>query len=288
MADNRYLWQLPDRTVLLDPRPLVMGIVNVTPDSFSDGGCFASPQTAIDHALGLMDEGADLLDIGGESSRPGAARVPLNEELRRVLPVVEALAKRSTIPLSVDTCKADVARTCLAAGAAVINDITALTGDPDMAETIRAARAGVVLMHMRGEPAAMQVNPHYEDVVLDIAKFFEERLQVLADLGIASEQTVLDPGIGFGKTLEHNLELLARLGEFRNLGRPVCLGVSRKGFIGKLVDRPVAERLAGSLSVACYALARGTAQIVRVHDVRETSEALKIVEAIRRFDRALP
>jgi dihydropteroate synthase len=281
MADSRHQWRLPDRTLDPDRRPLVMGIVNVTPDSFSDGGLFASTDAAVAHGMKLAGQGADLLDVGGESSRPGATPVPLEEELRRVVPVVERLAARSPVPLSVDTYKAEVARVCLAAGARVINDITALTGDPAMPEVVRTSRAGVILMHMQGRPPTMQENPVYEDVVNDVAHYFEERLQVLADLGIAREQIALDPGIGFGKTSQHNLELIARLGELQRLGRPVCLGVSRKGFLGKLLNRPVSERLSSSLAAVCYALCRGAAQIVRVHDVAETCDAVTLLRAVR-------
>jgi dihydropteroate synthase len=252
-----------------------MGIVNVTPDSFSDGGQFAQAEAAVAHGLELVRQGADLLDIGGESTRPGAVPVPLEEELRRVVPVVQALATQVAVPLSVDTSKAEVARQCLSAGAQIINDVTALTGDPDMAEVVRAFQAGVILMHMQGTPATMQQNPHYEDVVGEIARFLEERLQVIATMGIPADRAVLDPGIGFGKTAAHNLEILARLEEFQRPGRPVCLGVSRKGFLGRrLGDRPVHRRLAGALGVACYALSRQAVQIVRVHDVEETQDAL--------------
>src|SRR5437660_1055715 len=221
MAETLYEWHLPDRVLHLGRRPLILGIVNVTPDSFSDGGQFDRPDAAVAHALSLVEQGADLLDVGGESSRPGAQPVGLDEELGRVLPVVEKLAALSPVPLSIDTSKAEVARACLAAGARIINDITALAGDTAMAEVVRSFRAGVILMHMQGTPATMQVAPHYDDVVGDIARFFEKRLQVLADVGIAGTQTALDPGIGFGKTSDQNLELLARLEEFQRLGRPV-------------------------------------------------------------------
>ncbi len=253
-----------------------MGIVNVTPDSFSDGGKFASTQAAIAHGLDLIRQGADLLDIGGESTRPGAGPVPAEEELRRVLPVVETLSGK--VPVSVDTSKAEVARRCLAAGAAIVNDITALRGDPEMAETVRGA--GIILMHMQGTPATMQVDPRYGDVVAEIGAFLQARLQWAVDVGIAAERIVLDPGIGFGKTLAHNLEILARLDEFRRLGRPVCLGVSRKGFIGQVLGRPVEERQAGSLAAVCYAVCRSACQIVRVHDVRETRDAVALLAAI--------
>jgi dihydropteroate synthase len=258
-----------------------MGIVNVTPDSFSDGGQFDTTEGAVAHGLELVRQGADLLDIGGESTRPGSAPIPLDEELRRVLPVVQALAKQVPVPISVDTSKAEVARQCLAAGATIVNDVTALQGDAAMPAVVRDAQAGVVLMHMQGTPATMQVAPHYDDVVADIGRFFEERLQKLADAGIATARVVLDPGIGFGKTSAHNIALLARLDEFQRLGRPVCLGVSRKGFIGRLLNnRPPAQRLAGSLAAVCWAVCHKAVQIVRVHDVQETRDALLVLEAI--------
>jgi dihydropteroate synthase len=279
---SEHLWQVRDQVLRLGPRPLVMGILNVTPDSFSDGGRHASTEAAVAHALDLVEQGADLLDVGGESTRPGATPVSLDEELHRVLPVVERLAGRTALPLSVDTSKAEVARAALAGGAHVINDVTALAGDPAMPEVARTFGAGVILLHMRGTPATMQQSPHYADVTAEVYSFFEARLQVLADSGIAREQTVLDPGIGFGKALEHNLELLARLERFLHLGRPVCLGVSRKGFIGQILERPVEQRLAGSLAAICYAQGRGAVQIVRVHDVRETRDAVTLIAAIER------
>jgi dihydropteroate synthase len=273
------LWHLRDRTLDIT-RPLVMGIINVTPDSFSDGGQHATTETAITHALQLVSQGADILDIGGESTRPGATPVPLDEEMRRVLPVVEALAKQTTALLSIDTYKAEVARSCLAAGAHILNDITALRGGPAMADVVKQFGAGVILMHMQGTPQTMQIDPRYDDVVAEIGAFFEERLQTSASLGIARECVVLDPGIGFGKTSAHNLTLLARLEEFQRFGRPVCLGVSRKGFLGRRLGRPVERRLAGSLAAVCYALGRKAAQVLRVHDVEETSDVVKVYEAI--------
>jgi dihydropteroate synthase len=271
------LWHLRDRTIQFERRPLVMGIVNVTPDSFSDGGQFEQTEAAVAHGLKLVREGADLLDIGGESTRPGAVPVPLDEELRRVVPVVQALAPQVAVPLSVDTSKAEVARQSLAAGACVVNDVTALAGDAVMTEVVATFQAGVILMHMQGTPATMQQNPHYDDVVSDIGRYFEERLQAIATMGIPAERTVLDPGIGFGKTAAHNLEILARLEDFQWLGRPVCLGVSRKGFLGRrLGDRPIQRRLAASLGIACYALSRQAVQVVRVHDVEETRDALTL------------
>jgi dihydropteroate synthase len=278
-------WHLPDRVLRLD-RPLVLGIVNVTPDSFSDGGQFDAADAAVAHGLRLVEQGADLLDVGGESTRPGARPVPLDEELRRVLPVVRELRARTGVPLSVDTSKAAVARACLDAGAHVVNDVTALRGDPDMAAVVRDAGAGVILMHMQGTPATMQQAPQYADVVAEVVAFLQERLQTAADLGIAGARVVLDPGIGFGKTRDHNLQLLARLADFQALGRPVCLGVSRKGFFGRLLhDRPPEGRLAASLAAACHAVVRGAAQVLRVHDVEATRDAVTILAAIAEWEK---
>jgi len=275
------VWHLRDRSLNPGRPPLVMGIINATPDSFSDGGRYLDSTAAIAHALHLVEQGADLLDIGGESSRPGSTPVTLEEELARVLPVVQALAAQTSVPLSIDTCKAEVARHCLAAGAHIVNDITALRGDPDMAAVVRDFGAGVVLMHMQGTPATMQDNPIYIDVVAEVRSFLEERLHAAEEMGIAAERVVLDPGIGFGKGREHNVALLAGLGELRRLGRPVCLGVSRKGFLGKLLDRPVDRRLVGSLAAACFALAQESAQILRVHDVAETRDAVIVFETLK-------
>jgi dihydropteroate synthase len=280
MAHRGCAWDLSDRILQFDERPLVMGVINVTPDSFSDGGRFSSVEAAVEHGRRLAEQGADILDIGGESSRPGASPVPLAEELRRLLPVVERLTGATRGPLSIDTYKAEVARQCLAAGARIVNDITGV-GDPQMQGVVRDHRAGVILMHMQGDPQTMQQSPHYVDVVQDIAHFLEKRLQELSDVGIPHERIVLDPGIGFGKTGKHNLEIIARLGEFRRFQRPICLGVSRKAFIGKLLDRPVDRRLAASLAVAAYAATLDTVQIVRVHDVEETCDLVKMIAAIR-------
>jgi dihydropteroate synthase len=274
-------WQLRDRTLTPGEPPLVMGIVNVTPDSFSDGGQFLDADAAVAHGLRLVEEGADLLDVGGESSRPGAAPVPLDEELRRVVPVVRGLAARTSVPISVDTCKAEVARQALEAGAHVVNDVTALQGDPEMAEVVRRSQAGVILMHMQGTPATMQQAPAYGDVVAEVTAYLEARLQAAADVGIAGPRVVLDPGIGFGKTAEHNLRLLAHLEGLGRLGRPVCLGVSRKGFLGQVLGRPPGQRLAGSLAAACWALCRGAAHVVRAHDVAQTRDAAVLIRALR-------
>ncbi len=275
-----FVWQLRGRVLDLGARPLVMGIVNVTPDSFSDGGQHASTESAVAHGLELIRQGADLLDVGGESTRPGSMPVTLEEELRRVVPVIRELASRCAVPLSVDTSKAEVARQALEAGAHIVNDVTALLGDADMAEIVKSFRAGVVLMHMQGTPQTMQQNPTYQDVVREVLDFLESRLQAIAVVGIAATQVVLDPGIGFGKTHEHNLRLIARLEELQRLNRPVCLGVSRKGFLSKIARRPPEQRVAGSLAVACFALARRSAQILRVHDVSETRDAVELFQAL--------
>ena len=277
-------WRLSDRILTMDRRPLVMGIVNVTPDSFSDGREHATEESAIAHGLQLVRDGADLLDIGGESTRPGAEPVPLEEELRRVVPVVEGLVAQITVPVSVDTSKAEVARRCLAAGARIINDVTALAGDSDMPAVVREHACGVILMHMQGTPQTMQQAPQYEDVVSEIGHFFEERLKTARADGIPDESIVLDPGIGFGKKGKHNLEILARLAEFQRLGRPLCLGVSRKAFIGQILQRPVDQRLAGSLAALLFAQSQNAVQIVRVHDVRETRDAVEIFAAIQKQD----
>jgi dihydropteroate synthase len=274
------IWRLGNRELNLGSRCLVMGIVNVTPDSFSDGGRFLDRDAALQHALELIRQGADILDIGGESTRPGSTPITLQEELERVVPVVEALAKSTDALLSIDTSKSDVARVCLEAGAHLINDVTGLTGDPRMADVARDTGAGVIVMHMQGTPATMQLAPHYDDVVQDLFQYFSERLESLTAHGIARECVAIDPGIGFGKTREHNITLLARLGKFTELGRPLCLGVSRKGFLGKLLDRPVEERLAGSLAAAAYGLAQGAVQILRVHDVAATRDLVRVWEVL--------
>jgi dihydropteroate synthase len=276
-----FVWQIRDRTLTI-ARPLVMGIVNVTPDSFSDGGRFLDPTAAIDHARRLVDEGADLLDVGGESTRPGATSVTLDQEVRRVVPVIEGLAGLVAVPISVDTMKAQVARQALAAGAAIVNDVTALLGDPAMLDVVRTAGAGVILMHMQGTPQTMQISPSYpEGVLTAVDRFFASRLHELPGLGIPPERAVLDPGIGFGKSAEHNRVLMRDLKHFARHGRPVCLGVSRKGFMGKLLNRPVGERLAGSLAVAAHALNQGAAHILRVHDVAATRDVVTVLEWLK-------
>jgi len=274
------VWRCRQHTFAIGARPLIMGIVNVTPDSFSDGGRFLDPSLAIEHGRQLVAEGADFLDIGGESTRPGSLPVPWDEELRRVLPVVEGLAANTSVPLSVDTNKADVARRCLAAGASIINDITGLRGDAEMPAVVAESGAGAIVMHMQGTPATMQANPRYEDVLQEVGDFFEERLRSLTAAGILGEAIAFDPGIGFGKTQDHNLDLLANLDRYRPLRRPIVLGISRKGVIGTIIGRPRPERMVGSVAAACLAAARGGVQVVRVHDVGATRDAVRLIEAL--------
>lgn len=271
----------PVSELLADPGTefLVMGVVNVTPDSFSDGGQYLDPQAAVAHGLGLETEGAAILDVGGESTRPGALPVALDEELRRILPVLERLAAAEVDAiLSVDTSKAQVAERALQAGATFVNDVTALRGDPGMASVVAAAGVDCCLMHMLGDPRTMQHDPRYRDVVDDVKGFLEERVEFAISQGIAVERIVLDPGIGFGKTLAHNLELLRRVDELVALGRPILVGSSRKSFIGELTGRAVDERAAGTIATNVLAYAGG-ARIFRVHDVAPVYDALTVAAA---------
>jgi dihydropteroate synthase len=262
------------------PRPaLIMGVVNVTPDSFSDGGKFFHTDAAVAHGLELAAQGADLLDVGGESTRPRATPVSEAEELRRVIPVVEQLAARVKIPISIDTMKPEVARAAIAAGASIVNDVAANREDDAMARVVAGAGAGYVLMHMQGTPQTMQTNPVYADVVREVGEFFSGKIQRLNDCGIAREQVILDVGIGFGKSLEHNLLLIAGLRSFTKLERPLLLGVSRKSFLGGLAGEETAGRLPAALACAALALESGV-QIIRTHDVAETAQAVRMTEAI--------
>jgi dihydropteroate synthase len=257
----------------------IMGIVNVTPDSFSDGGLYLNPQAAIDHGLELEREGSTILDIGGESTRPGAQPVPLGEELRRVVPVIEGLRHAGTrAQISIDTSKAEVARAAVQAGATLVNDVTALRGDAAMAELVAASGVDCCLMHMLGEPRTMQRDPRYGDVVDDVRAFLEERLAFAVGSGIGEQRIVLDPGIGFGKTTAHNLELLRRLDELLVLGRPLAIGTSRKSFLGKITARPVEDRIAATIATNVLAYVNG-ARIFRVHDAAPVHDALAIVAA---------
>jgi dihydropteroate synthase len=278
MFDTTPTLDCAGRKLRLD-RPCLMGIVNVTPDSFSDGGALTSVDAAVAHALRLADEGADILDVGGESTRPGASEVSVDDELQRVIPVIEQLAKKSTLPISIDTSKPEVMRAAIAAGAGMINDVFALRRDGAMDA---AAELGVpvCLMHMLGEPRSMQDAPQYDDVVADVHGFFAQRLFACEMAGIAKKNLVIDPGFGFGKNLDHNLALLAQLRRFTGLGVPVLAGLSRKGMIGKLTGRDAAvDRVVGSVAAALLAVQNG-AMIVRVHDVAATADALKVWAAV--------
>ncbi len=260
-------------------RPLIMGVLNVTPDSFSDGGRFLDPEGAIRHGLQLAHEGADLIDIGGESTRPGSRGVSTQEELRRVIPVVQHLASTLRIPLSIDTSKAEVAARALEAGAGIVNDVTALRGEAEMASVIARHTAAVILMHMRGSPHTMQRDPRYADVVADVAAFLRDAASRAEAAGIDPSRILVDPGLGFGKTVRHNLILLQQLDRIASLGYPVVIGPSRKSFIGRTLDVDVEERLIGTLACVAHAQRCG-AHLVRVHDVRAAVQLTRMLEAI--------
>jgi dihydropteroate synthase len=273
-------------------RAAVMGIVNVTPDSFSDGGRFLVPDAAVAHGIELAEQGADVLDVGGESTRPGAAPVPAAEELRRVVPVVERLAATTTVPLSIDTTKAAVARAALDAGATVVNDVSAGRSDPEILGVAAEAGAGYVVMHMQGEPRTMQADPRYDDVVAQVGDFLAERIEVARTAGVAEGALAADPGIGFGKTVEHNLRLLAGLHALaERVGVPVLVGTSRKTFVAKVLaragtasgDLPVDQREEGTLATVVWAVERG-ASIVRVHDVLPAVRAVRLLDALHSAD----
>lgn len=276
---DRWIWRCRDREFQLGAKPLLMGILNVTPDSFSDGGRFYGGDRAVEHGLKMAWEGADILDVGGESTRPGAAPIPADEELDRVIPVIKALSRSCQAVLSVDTMKSAVAEQALASGAHIVNDVSALTADPRMADVVRESRAGAILMHMRGEPRTMQEDPRYEDVVREVRDYLQARIEKLAGKGIDRDALAVDPGIGFGKTAEHNVRLLACLSALRACGRPIVVGLSRKRFLERLTGRGVEERLAGSLGALAYGLLAG-AQIMRVHDVRESRDVIEVMNAL--------
>ncbi len=271
-------WQLRTRVLMFPRRPLLMGIINVTPDSFSDGGRFLNERAAVEQGLQLAADGADLLDIGGESTRPYALPVDAGEELRRVLPVVEQLVSQLQIPISIDTSKVLIARQAVNAGAEIINDITGLQGDPEMIDLALETGAGVCAMHMQGTPQTMQDNPAYSDVVGEIHEYLRQRRDALLSAGILANRICLDPGIGFGKTHEHNITLMRNCHQFHDLGCPLLVGHSRKGFLGKLIGDKEADRTYATVG-ASLALAVQGVQILRVHDVRSTREALVAFEA---------
>ena len=259
----------------------IMGIINVTPDSFSDGGKYANVEAAVMRAKQMVADGADIIDIGGESSRPGAEPITANEECRRVIPVVQALAEQFQIPISVDTYKAKVAREALSAGACVINDITALHGDPNMCKIVADAQAGVILMHMQGVPATMQKAPTYQNVVSEVHAWLTEVASQAVDRGIDSSRIMIDPGIGFGKTFDHNLEILRHLMQFRGIGYPMLVGVSRKKFIGRILDLPVHQREEGTAATVAWSIING-ANVVRVHDVAKMKQVAQVIDTICR------
>lgn len=274
------IWECCDRHLSLD-RVLVMGILNVTPDSFSDGGLFLDPFAAADHAARMLEEGADIIDVGGESTRPGADEVSIEDELSRVIPVVEAIVSRTGATVSIDTTKSRVARAAVDVGAVIVNDVTAMRSDPSMPDVITDTGAGIVLMHMLGNPRTMQANPTYDDVVADVKAALIGWAGDALAAGVPDSAIVLDPGIGFGKTREHNLQLLKGIPSLCEPGFPILIGTSRKSFIGTTLDVPVGERLEGTAATVAWAVAHG-AKVVRVHDVKEMVRVVRMTEAIAR------
>ncbi len=260
----------------------IMGILNITPDSFSDGGFYLNKNRAVDQALKMQDEGADIIDIGGESTRPGAKKVPVKEETRRVVPVVEELAEKLKIPVSIDTYKSAVAKTALSAGASVVNDISGLRFDPKMPEVVAAYKVPIVIMHIKGTPKNMQKNPFYNALIPEIMDYLREGIEIARNAGIADDKIIIDPGIGFGKTVGHNLEIIKRLREFAGFEIPILIGPSRKSFIGKILDGlPVTERLEGTAAAVAISIFNG-ANIIRAHDVKAVVRVAKIADAIKR------
>jgi dihydropteroate synthase len=256
-----------------------MGIINVTPDSFSDGGQFFDSEAAISHGKEMVSQGADILDIGGESTRPGSSAVTADDELSRVIPVIEGLVAEVDVPISIDTCKSEVAKAAISAGASIINDISAMRFDPKIADVAANKKVPIILMHMKGTPKDMQENPVYKDVIGDIKDFLNERVKFAISKGIPHENIIIDPGIGFGKTLMHNYDIIKRLGELKELNLPILMGTSRKSFIGKTLNLEADERLEGSLATVTMSIING-ADIVRVHDVKETVRCVKMTDAI--------
>ena len=278
------IWRIGERVFDCSERTLVMGILNVTPDSFSDGGRFLDRATAVAHATRMVDDGADILDVGGESTRPGSTPVSADEELERVHPVIERLAElHPAVPISIDTRKTDVAAEALDAGATIVNDVSA-GADPAMFDLVRDREAAVVLMHMQGDPTTMQEGPHYDDVVGEVHEYLRQRIEAAELAGIDPERIAIDPGIGFGKDLDHNLELMHGVDALLDLGRPVLVGPSRKKFIGTILDLPEEERVEGTVGAVVWMVARG-AHLVRVHDVKEVVRAVRVSDAIARAGR---
>jgi len=277
---TQLIWNCRGREIDGGAKTLVMGILNATPDSFSDGGHFQTLEKGVERALQMVEEGADIIDIGGESTRPGAEPVQPSEEIERTVPIIGKLREQRDCLISIDTQKAEVARAAVDAGADIINDVSACS-DPGMAKVAAETGAGLVLMHMLGTPGTMQNKPHYDDVVFDVRDFLEERMESAVAQGVSPLQIALDPGIGFGKTDEHNLELLREIPIFKMIGRPLLIGVSRKSLFGRLLGREVDERLAGSLAAAVFSVLHG-ASILRVHDVKESCDAVRLVDTLTR------
>ena len=269
------------KTLILGDRTHVMGILNLTPDSFSDGGRYIDVQRAVAHTQLMVEEGATLVDIGGESSRPGALPVSVDEELARILPVIRAVVDSVDVLISVDTYKAEVARQALEAGAHLVNDITALRADPAMGSVVAKMKAGLILMHIKGTPRTMQQAPQYDDVVSEVHASLHESIETAEKQGVAAERIIIDPGIGFGKTTAHNIELLKRLTEFQSLNKPLLIGTSRKAFIGNVLGLPINERVEGTAATVCWAIAQG-ADVVRVHDVKANVRAALMTDALYR------
>ena len=273
-----FRWMVRGKELDLSQRPHIMGILNVTPDSFSDGGHFFNSARAVSRALQMAEQGADIIDVGGESTRPGSEPVPLDEELRRVIPVIEGIRQRSNVLISVDTYKAEVAEQALQAGADIVNDISAARFDEKMAAVVKKYDCPLVIMHMQGTPKTMQEQPFYDDVIQDISDFFVERMNILSKQGIS--KIILDPGIGFGKRVSDNLKIIQSFHEFKKLGQPLLIGLSRKSFLGRILDREVDQRLAGTLAANLLAIQSG-AHIVRVHDVPETLDLIRTFHAVK-------
>ena len=281
--NKKLIWKCRDHVLPLWKRTHIMGILNLTPDSFSDGGLFTDVDRAVEYALEMEADGADIIDIGGESTRPGAEPVSEAEELARVLPVIERVAAQSLVPISIDTYKAPVAREALAAGASIVNDISGLRFDRDMASVVAEADAGLVIMHIKGEPRNMQKNPFYEDVIGEISSYLTESKHMAFEAGVSEEQIVIDPGIGFGKRVEDNLHIIHELAKFHKLASPILIGPSRKSFIGHVLDLPIDQRLEGTAAAVAISIFNG-AHIVRVHDVKEMKRVAMMADAIKRND----
>ncbi|GJL64430.1 MAG: dihydropteroate synthase [Nitrospirales bacterium] len=267
-----------------ESRVLIMGVLNVTPDSFSDGGMYLDPMKAVDRVASMIEEGADIIDIGGESTRPGSYSVDEQEEIRRLKPVLQAVGQRSSVPISIDTQKSAVAKMAIDLGAVIVNDVSALRHDLKMVKVVEEARAGLVLMHMQGIPETMQVSPEYRDVVVEVKDFLAKRLAVAVKAGIPKESILLDPGLGFGKTVDHNLTLVSHCTELLDLGRPILVGLSNKGFIGKIIGKPIGERMVGTVAAVAIAVFQG-ANIIRVHEVGVMREAMNIANALKESNR---